>query len=89
MIYNLFLKFHMRHEWFSGLRLSDEGGDVDLIFNFCWPECYFSGYVYLYYKYILSFFMNTGDNTYWGLGSLFSSMPNIINYYDHIEMLYH
>ena len=39
MIYNLFLKFQMRHEGFSfyGLRESDEGGDTDLIYNFCWP----------------------------------------------------
>ena len=36
VIYNLFQKFQMRHEWFSfyGLRLSDEGGDTDVIYNF-------------------------------------------------------
>ena len=36
MIYNLFLKFQMRHEGFSfyGLRESDEGGDTDLIIIF-------------------------------------------------------
>ena len=40
MIYNLFPKFQMRHEGFSfyGLRLSDEGGDTDLIYNLCWPK---------------------------------------------------
>ena len=40
MIYNLFPKFQMRHEGFSfyGLRYSDEGGDIDLIHNFCWPN---------------------------------------------------
>ena len=39
MIYNLFPKFQMRHEGFSfyGPRKSDEGGDTDLIYNFCWP----------------------------------------------------
>ena len=40
MIYNLFPKFQMRHEGFSfyGPRKSDEGGDTDLIYNFCWPN---------------------------------------------------
>ena len=40
MIYNLFLKFHVRHEGFSfyGPRKSDEGADTDLIYNFYWPN---------------------------------------------------
>ena len=40
MIYNLFPKFHVRHEGFSfyGPRNSDEGADTDLIYNFCWPN---------------------------------------------------
>ena len=39
MIYNLSPKFQMRHEGFSfyGPRKSDQGGDTDLIYNFCWP----------------------------------------------------
>ena len=40
MIYNLFLKFHMRHAGFLfyDLRSSDEGAETDLICNFCWPD---------------------------------------------------
>ena len=40
MIYNLFPKFHWRHEGFSfyGPRKADEGADTDLIglYHFCW-----------------------------------------------------
>mgnify|MGYP001796792324 FL=1 len=38
MIYNLFQKFHVKHEGFSsyGPRKSDEGADTDLIYSFCW-----------------------------------------------------
>ena len=36
VIYNSFLKFQMRHDWFSflDLRQSDEGADTDLKCNF-------------------------------------------------------
>ena len=36
MIYNLFPKFHVRHDGFSfyGHRKSDEGADTDLITNY-------------------------------------------------------
>ena len=38
--YNLFPKFHVRHEGFSfyAPRKSDEGADTDLIYNFCWSN---------------------------------------------------
>ena len=40
MIYNLFPKFQVRHEGFSfyGPRNLDEGADIDLIYNVCWPN---------------------------------------------------
>ena len=40
VIYNLFPKFQMRHVGLSfyGPRKSDEGGDTDLTYNFCWPK---------------------------------------------------
>ena len=40
VIYNLFPKFHMRHEEFSfnGPRKPDEGGDTDTLDNVCWPK---------------------------------------------------
>ena len=39
VICNLFPKFHVRYEEFSfyGPRMSDEGADADLIYNFWWP----------------------------------------------------
>ena len=38
-IYNLFSKFHVRHEVFTfyGPRKPDEGAYTDLIYNFWWP----------------------------------------------------
>ena len=40
MIYNLFPKFHVKHERFSfyGHRKPEEGADTDVICNFCWPK---------------------------------------------------
>ena len=53
MIYNLFPKFQMRHEWFSfyGLRMSDEGADTVLIYKFL-PALYrmFLPFHSLYYS---------------------------------------
>ena len=49
MIYNLFPKFHVRHEGFSFYSpiKSNKAADTDVICNFCWP--------YLIYITLMSF----------------------------------